>query len=240
MSMTAFSAMTTVPAASTGRVPSTGAASMRAATAAASDILSSLPATAASSEWIRESRKQRALALAARMALNPGVFAHAALGGARRKLSIEYRGDRLQRRGVMLCANARVCFYFSGAPMMSPGISPGAPPSGFGVDKSGWLPPRGAQYGTVNCVPYPRNRTKPAPKPIEPFPDPDWYAELEEAKSRPVGQFADIIPQVCTDNCPASHTSACIKMHQARDCAATKRCPRTARQCTDTYSVRAC
>ena len=80
--------------------------------------------------------------------------------------------------------------------MISPGISPGAPPSGFARDKTGWLPPSGAQNGTANCVPYPRNRTKPPPAPIEPFPDPDWYSELEEAKSRPVGQFADIIPQV--------------------------------------------
>jgi hypothetical protein len=72
MSMTALSAMTTVPAASTARLQSTGATSMRAATAAASDILSSKPATAASSDWARESRKQRALAMAAKMALNPG------------------------------------------------------------------------------------------------------------------------------------------------------------------------
>ena len=80
--------------------------------------------------------------------------------------------------------------------MMSPGISPGAPPSGFARDKTGWLPPSGAQNGTANCVPYPRKRTKPPPAPIEPFPDLDWYSELEEAKSRPVGQFAGIIPQV--------------------------------------------
>ena len=96
MSMTAFSAMTTVAAASAGRVPSTGAASMRAATAAASDILSSKPATAASSEWIRESRKQRALALAAKLALNPGLFA--VCGRCALASSIEPRGDPLQRR----------------------------------------------------------------------------------------------------------------------------------------------
>jgi len=54
----------------------------------------------------------------------------------------------------------------------------------------------GAQYGSINCVAYPREHMRPKDKPIEPFSDPEWYKELDEAKSRPVG-LTQIIPQVC-------------------------------------------
>lgn len=36
---------------------------------------------------------------------------------------------------------------------------------------------------------------RPQNKPIEPFPEPEWYKELEEAKSLPIGLYA-VIPQV--------------------------------------------
>jgi hypothetical protein len=79
---------------------------------------------------------------------------------------------------------------------MSPGMSPGAPPVGYAEDHSGWLPAAGVRGNMVNCVAYPRSKPRPQLQPIEPFPDPEWYKELEEAKSRPIGLFADIIPQV--------------------------------------------
>lgn len=122
-------------------------------TTAASDILSSKPATARpSSEQMQSSRRALALAMKMRLA--------------------------------------------DGAPLMSPGMSPGAPPVGYAEDHSGWLPAAGVRGNMVNCVAYPRSKPRPQLQPIEPFPDPEWYKELEEAKSRPIGLFADIIPQV--------------------------------------------
>ena len=86
---------------------------------------------------------------------------------------------------------------FPGAPLMSPGMSPGAPPLGYTRDRAGWLPPAGGQYGVYNCAPYPRENPRPRPPSIHAVRAPEWHLELQRAKSRPVGQFADIIPQVC-------------------------------------------
>ena len=132
---------------------------------------------------------------------------------------------------------------------MSPGISPGSPPSGYRRDTKGWHPPTGigkksyvmplsfaskielrcgratyaplglgclpvsvigpdswllsfiARAGPMNCVPYPRANVRPVARPIQPIPEPEWWKELEDYKSRPVGQLADIIPQVALFLC---------------------------------------
>ena len=58
----------------------------------------------------------------------------------------------------------------------------------------------GIRGNMVNCHPYPRDQKRPVQKHPEPFPDPEWYQELEEAKSRPIGP-TDIIPQVSDHFC---------------------------------------
>lgn len=100
-----------------------------------------------------------------------------------------------QNRSRRALALARKLAMAPGAPLMSPGISPGSPPSGYRRDTKGWHPPT-ARAGPMNCVPYPRSKMRPVAEPIRPIPEPEWWKELEDYKSRPVGQLADIIPQV--------------------------------------------
>lgn len=49
---------------------------------------------------------------------------------------------------------------------------------------------------STSCVAYPRKNMRSKQQPVPEFCEPEWWKELEDYKSRPVGQFADIIPQV--------------------------------------------